>query len=324
MEGRLQAEAVDSEDGDVMAKRRWEIIGAPFDSGSSHKGSKDGPASIRTAGLIRRIEYLKSLGFEVEDGGDVEAPEPSDSDKIPRGLDEMTAYAPLLMKRLEVCLRRGNVPLVLGGDHSISIPTVSAVADFLRSSANPRGPLGLVWVDAHPDLETPGEDSTNDLHAMATAHLLDLGVPGLRTLGGFAPKVQPEHLVYIGLRDVVSEEKQHIRDMGITSYTASDVERMGIASICDETFAHMAEKTDAFVLSFDVDAVDPMAAPGVDYPEPGGLTIREATVVMESAGMSPNLAMVELVETNPKKDRDDMTSRVAIGLIHRLICGPLI
>jgi len=209
--------------------------------------------------------------------------------------------------------------VVLGGDHSVSIPGVSAVIH-----ANPSASVGLIWVDAHPDLETPGEDSTNDLNAMPAAHLLGLEVGELRTLPGLAPTVSPEHVIYIGLRDVVSQERQIIHDMRITAYTMSDIERLGIVRVCDEAFAVMSERTDAFVLSFDIDAIDPMVAPGVDYPQPGGLTFREAMVIAEFANQAKTLALFELVEANPTKDCDESTSKVAVRLLHRIMCGPVV
>jgi len=302
-----------------MVNRRWEIIGAPFDFGTSHKGSRKAPQAIRAAGLTRRVEHFNSLGIDVVDGGDVEPQVSQGSEKIPTGLDEMMIYAPALMARLGESLRTGAVPVVLGGDHSISIPGVSAVIH-----ANPSASVGLVWVDAHPDLETPGKDSTNDLNAMPAAHLLGLKVGELRTLPELAPTVSPEHLIYIGLRDVVSQERQIIRDMSITTYTMSDIERLGIVSVCDEAFAVMSERTDALVLSFDIDAIDPMVAPGVDYPQPGGLTFREAMVIAEFANQAPKLALFELVEANPTKDCDETTSKVAVRLLHRIVCGPVV
>jgi len=302
-----------------MMDRSWEIIGAPFDFGTSHKGSHKAPEAIRAVGLTRRVEHFNSLGIDVVDGGDVEPQASRGPERIPTGLNEMMAYAPLLMARLENSLRTEAVPVVLGGDHSISIPSVSAVIH-----SNPSASVGLIWVDAHPDLETPGEDSTNDLNAMSAAHLLGLEVGELRTLSGLAPTVRPELLIYIGLRDVVSQERQIIHDMSITTYTMSDIERLGIVRVCGEAFAVMSERTDAFVLSCDIDAIDPMVAPGVDYPEPGGLTFREAMVIMEFGSQAQKLALFELVEANPTKDCNESTSKVAVRLLHRMICGPVV
>jgi arginase len=316
-----------------MEERKWEIIGAPFDFGSSHKGSGKAPEAIRSAGLARRIRFMNSLGIDVVDGGDVEAPSPVSGDEPndtlgtvdnPTGLVEMIEYAPRLMARLDSSLKSGNIPLVLGGDHSITIPTVSAVADYVRRSGGRNASVGLIWVDAHPDIETPGEDSTNDLNAMPVSHLLGLGIAELRGLAGFEPKVRPEHLVLVGAREVVPEEKKIIRDMNITAYTATDIERLGILQICETTFNRLEEVTDAVVISFDIDAIDPSVAPAVDYPEQGGLTFREAMVVMEFAARSEKLALFELVEVNPAKDSDHATSKLALGLIHHVICGPLL
>ena len=304
--------------------RRWEIIGAPFDFGTTHKGSHKAPEAIRAAGLTRRLNHFTSLGMDVIDGGDVEPTVCSGSKTPPVGMNEMMAYAPPLMARLDGSFMPGTIPLVLGGDHSISIPTISSLVNHLRKRHNATAAVGLIWVDAHPDLETPGPDSTNDLNAMSAAHLLNLGVKELRTLHGFAPKIKPEHLCYIGLRDVVQEEKQAIHDMNITSYTMSDIECLGINKVCAEVFSYMDEKTDAFVLSFDIDAIDPTVAPGVDYPQPGGLTLREAMLIMEYGHRAQKLALFEIVEVNPTKDIDEITAKTVVRLIHRIICGPVL
>jgi arginase len=307
-----------------MKNKKWQILGAPFDLGSRHKGSGDAPAAIREAGLTRILPHLRTQGIEVEDRGDIRMPPHVTSDCIPTGLEEMITYAPLLMKSLDNILNNNNIPLVIGGDHSISIPTATTAADFLRKRKVLNTDLGVIWIDAHPDLETPGKDSTNDLHAMPAAHLLGFGLSELRTLRGFSPKVKPENLIFIGLRDVVPEELQIIRDKSITSYTMSDIERLGIVNVCEEAFEHMKKNTHAFLLSFDIDAVDPMTAPGVDYPAPGGLTFREAMVIMEFAAQSENLILFELLEANPKKDIQGLTSRLAVNLIRRILSGPII
>jgi len=304
--------------------KKWEILGAPFDLGSSHRGCGQAPAVIRETGLTRRIQYLRDLGIDVTDKGDVEVPELEESDLIPRGLTEMKAYAPSLMGCIDDVLQNDSVPLVLGGDHSVSIPTVTAASDFINRSLGSKAKMGLIWIDAHPDLEIPGEDSTNDLHAMSAAHLLDIGIPELRTLKGFAPKIEPENLIFIGLRDVVPEERQIINDLGIIAYTMSDIERFGIVKVCEDTFEHMKMNTAAFALSFDIDVVDPLYAPGVDYPEPGGLNIREAMIIMEFVARSENLKLFELFEFNPLKDIKKVTSRLIVNLIHRALCGPII
>lgn len=307
-----------------MRKRKWQIIGAPFDLGSRHQGSGDAPEAIREAGLTRILKYLRTQGIEVEDGGDIKVPELVKTDCKPTGSEEMIAYAPLIMESLNNILENHKIPLVIGGDHSITIPTATAAADFLHKSERSNTDLGVIWVDAHPDLELPGENSTNDLHAMPAAHLLGLGVPELRNLLEFSPKVKPENLIFIGLRDVVPEELQIIRDNNIVSFTMSDIERLGIVKVCEDAFEHMKMNTQAFLLSFDIDAIDPMTAPGVDYPEPGGLTYREAMVIMEFASQAENIILLEMLEVCPPKDPNFLTCKLAVNLIRRVLSGPII
>jgi len=307
-----------------MQGRTWQIIGAPFDLGSEHEGTGQAPAAIREAGLTRRVEHLRSVGFDVADCGDALPPKSIDPERSPRGLEEMLAYAPSLVARLREPLNESAVPIVLGGDHSITVASIAAVAGSLRTRGIDEPSIGLVWVDAHPDFETPGPHGTNTLNAMPVTHLLGDDVGGLRVLPELAESIDPENLVFVGLRDVLAEERRAIHERGIRAYTASDVERSGIVDVCREAFAHLSARTDAIVLTFDIDVLDPVFAPGVDYPELGGLTTREGSVIMEQAHQLETLALVELVEVNPTKDRNGMTLRVAGQLLHRLIEGPLL
>jgi len=307
-----------------MPGRKWEIIGVPFDRGSEYEGTGKAPDAIRAAGLTRRVEHLRSLGIDIADRGDVELQSEVSPECPPMGLGEMLQYAPVLVAQLESSLSEGAVPVILGGDHSITIASVAAVAGYLRKQGADEPSIGLLWVDAHPDFETPGPHGTNTLNAMPVTHILGRDVGGLRTLPELAASLDPGNLVFIGLRDVLTEERRAIHEMGIRAYTASDVERLGIAEVCRAAFAHVAERTDAVVLTFDIDVLDPTFAPGVDYPELGGLTSREGALIMEHAHQLETLALVELVEVNPMKDRDKMTLRVAGQLLHRLIEGPLL
>jgi len=246
------------------------------------------------------------------------------SDVIPSGFEEMKIYAPLLMERIDSILRDEHFPVILGGDHSLSIPTVTAVNDHLIETKGGDVELGLIWIDAHPDLEPPGENCTNDLHAMSAAFLIDTWKSELQDLRRFNSRIKPENLVFIGIRDTVEEERQPIRDLGITTYTASEVDRLGIHKICEDTFSHMNENTNGFVLSFDVDGVDTVYAPGVDYPEPGGLTYREAMIIAEYAHSSEKLKLLELLEYNPDHDVDFKTSKVMMNMFHRVVCGTVV
>lgn len=303
---------------------KWEIIGAPYDGGTCQKGSKIAPTVIRKEGLTRRIEHLSAEGFSVVDGGDVEMADFPPSDVSPKGVDNLPIYATGLIKRVNGSLHNGSTPIIIGGDHSISIATVSAVAGHVCQTKASLGDVGVVWIDAHPDLEPPGPDSTDGLNAMAATHLLGQGFPELCRLEGFSPKVKPENFTLIGLRDVITEERHLIRDMGIKAYAASDVERLGIASIIDSTLESMADRVDGLVVSFDIDVIDPIAAPAVDYPEPGGLTVREAMVIAESISQFEKLSLVELVEVNPIQEDDFATSRLAARWISRVVSGPVV
>lgn len=305
-----------------MNDRSYEIIGASFGLGAPSRGSAGAPAYLRRKGLVKRIESLNRRGIDVVDGGDVVGPTEGDASTVPPNLPQLLSFGEELIARLDRAYGSGRTPVVIGGDHSISTASVSAAARHLRSTRGPDADLGLIWVDAHPDLETPESAPDGDLHGTPVAHLLGLGHPGLAGLGGFAPKLRPANVVQICLRDITTTERDAIAEHGITAYSSTDVERIGIGEICDRTFAHMADRTAGFVLSFDIDACDSSEAPGVVYPERGGLTYREAMVVMEGASRAANLVSLELVEVDPSRDRDGLTADLAIWLIHRALAGP--
>jgi arginase len=273
---------------------------------------------------MKRLKRLEAAGVVVHDGGDVPGPAEGDESTRPRCVPELVAWAPRLMSRLEQVYASGRVPIVLGGDHSVSMPSVAAAARELRGRKGPEAVLGLVWVDAHPDLETPEASPSGDLHGMSVAHLLGYGVESLVSLGGSGPKLEPENVVFVGLRDVVECEREIIRDRGITAFSATDVERLGIVEICRRSLETVADRTDGFVLSFDMDALDPVVAPGVHYPERAGLTLREALVLMEWLAGTEGLVCLEVVEAVPELDRDHATTRAAISLIHAAVGGTLV
>jgi arginase len=198
---------------------------------------------------------------------------------------------------------------------------VSAAAAFSRDSGTKAGKLGLIWVDAHPDLETPNSTPSRDLHGMSVAVLLGLGAPELVRLGGFSPKVRAENVAFIGLRDILRAERELIESLGMVAYTATDVERFGIAEICERVFRYMEDAVSGFVLSLDVDACDPTEAPGVEYRERGGLTFREVRLIAEYAADAEGLVCVEVVEVNPELDQDARTSRLAASFIRSVVTG---
>jgi len=303
------------------AKREFWLIGAPFELGSRTAGPALAPNALRAHGLSAFIESLTPGDVSVTDSGDVVAPSEGDPESNPRNLTQLVSYSDELMRRLAEAYDAGVSPIVVGGDHSVSIPSVSAAARFVRASCGTAAQLGLIWVDAHPDLETPDSTPSKDLHGMSVAALLGLGAPELVGLGGFSPKVHPENAAFIGLRDVLRSERELIESRGMVAYTATDVDRFGIAEICARVFGHMADATSGFVLSFDVDACDPSEAPGVEYPERGGLTFREAKLIAEYAADAPRLICVEVVEVNPELDQDARSSHLAVSFIRSVVTG---
>ena len=290
-----------------MTDRTYEFIGAAFDKASHIPGCADAPDGLRKCGLMHRVKWLGKQGIAGIDGGNVASP---DGDAYPATVQ----FCEDLNLRLEQSYAQGHTPVVIGGDHSISMGSVSAAAAFLRKAKGPSARLGLIWVDAHPDLETPQSTSSGNLHGTAAAHLLGFGDDDLAGIGGFSPKVLPGDLVYIALRDTSLAERTLIRENGITAFTMTDVVRHGIGNICEKALKAM-DAVDGFVVTFDMDAIDPAEAPAVQAPERGGLLFREARALMELVSASPKLMSVEIVELLPALDEGEMTQRAAISLI---------
>jgi arginase len=304
-----------------VGKRRFRLIGAPLELGSRTPGSALAPDALRTHGLDGFLASLADEGVSATDLGNVVAPGGRDSGTKPRNLAQLATYSRDLMFHLAEIYGEGACPIVVGGDHSVSIPSVSAAARFVRDTGGSDAQLGLIWVDAHPDLETPDSSPSGYLHGMSVAALLGLGAPELVRLGGFSPKVRPANVAFIGLRDVLRCERDLIESHGMVAYAATDIDRMGMGKICDRVFGHMEAAVSGFVLSFDVDACDPSEAPGVEYPERGGLTLREARLIAEYAAEATGLLCVEVVEVNPELDHDARSSHVAVSFIKSVVTG---
>ncbi len=306
-----------------LRERSYEIVGAAFDLGSPARGTAEGPRALREARLMARLGSLEKLGVSVTDGGDVTGATEGTPGTNPRNLPEMLSFSRDLMERLGETYASGRVPVVIGGDHSSTVPSVAAAAEFLRALRGDDARLGLLYVDAHPDLEVPlgSASESGDLHGMSVSHLLGYGVDELANLGGFGPKLDPSRIAMVGLRDVLTEEREIIREREIQAYSFIDVERLGIVEIAKRVFGLMAERCDGFVLSFDIDACDPLEAPAVLYPEPGGLTYREATISMEEAARAEGLLGLEMVEVCPARDPDAATAKLAVSLLRTALGG---
>lgn len=281
------------------------IIGVSLDLGGNRRGVDMGPSAFRIAGLGER---LTSLGATVVDAGDLVAPIPeikAFGDPEKRYIREIARVCEKLYKTSLASLDKGGFPLVLGGDHSLAAGSVAATADFLRRDGKP---LGLVWVDAHGDMNTPLSTTSGNVHGMPLASLLGPEPAELSRIGGYSPKVLAQHTVLIGIRNLDEREKEIVRASGVHVFTMKDIDRSGIAVVAEQALAIAGKDTGGVHLSFDMDVCDPAIAPGVGTPVKGGLDYREAHMVMEIASDSGLLRALDLVEVNPILDDRNMTA----------------
>jgi len=281
------------------------IIGVSLDLGGNRRGVDMGPSAFRIAGLGER---LTSLGATVVDAGDLVAPIPeikAVGDPEKRYIREIARVCEKLYKTSLASLEKGGFPLVLGGDHSLAAGSVAATADFLRRDGKP---LGLVWVDAHGDMNTPLSTTSGNVHGMPLASLLGPEPSELSRIGGYSPKVLAQHTVLIGIRNLDEREKEIVRASGVHVFTMKDIDRSGIAVVAEQALAIAGKGTGGVHLSFDMDVCDPAIAPGVGTPVKGGLDYREAHMVMEIAADSGLLRALDLVEVNPILDDRNMTA----------------
>jgi arginase len=214
--------------------------------------------------------------------------------------------------RVRRALDQGDIPVVLGGDHSIAIGTVSGVSEHFRDKGEK---VGLIWVDAHGDMNTPDSSPSGNIHGMPLATVLGMGHPKLVEMGGFSPKVQKENVVLIGIRDVDDNERKIIRESGIRAYTMRDVDERGIGPIMKEAIELANNGTAGFHMSFDLDGMDPRDVPGTGTPVKGGLDWREANLLMEMASDSGAMRSLEVTELNPILDIENQSGEVAVDVI---------
>ena len=288
-----------------MAPQTIHLIGVSLDLGGNRRGVDMGPSAFRIAGLA---EHLIALGAAIVDEGDLVAPIPeikSYGDPRKKYIREIAKVCEKLYKTSLAALHKGGVPLVLGGDHSLASGSVAATADFVRRDGRP---LGLIWVDAHGDINTPATTDSGNVHGMPLASLLGPEPAELSRIGGFSPKVRPEHTVLIGIRNLDAREKDILRASGAHVFTMKDIDRSGIASIVEQALAIAGAGTAGIHVSFDLDVCDPSIAPGVGTPVKGGLDYREAHMVMEMIADSGLLRALDLVEVNPILDDRNITA----------------
>jgi arginase len=290
------------------------IVGVPLDHGAGRRGVGMGPAALRIAGLHHALERL---GHALHDRGDLEIPAPetqSSGERRAKFLPLITKTCTTLAREVGQVLDAGGLPLVLGGDHSIAIGTVSAAAAHLRRSHGEAGKLGIIWFDAHGDINTPSTSPSGNIHGMPVSCLLGNGPDALSQIGFDGAKLQSERFCQVGVRDLDEVEKELLRASGVHVYTMTSIDKRGMRAVMEEAIAHTAD-ADMLHVSFDIDAVDPRVAPGTGTPKLGGLTFREAHLAMEMLADTERVTSLEMVEVNPTLDDMNKTAELAVSLI---------
>ena len=288
------------------------IIGVLMDLGADRRGVDMGPSAIRVANLNER---LRELGYQVTDDGNIgvrNAEMMAISDRRLKYLPEISSACEVLAGRVEAVLESGAIPIVLGGDHSIAIGTVSGLASYHRRRDQR---VGVIWFDAHGDMNTPETSPSGNIHGMPFAAILGHGDEALTGIGGFSPKVSPEDCVLIGARSVDPTEAVAIRASGIRVVTMRELDERGMSAVMDEAMWLASRRTAGFHVTMDMDFVDPAFAPGVGTPVPGGPTYRESHLAMEKIADSGKMLSFELTEVNPVLDISNRTAELGVELI---------
>jgi arginase len=292
--------------------KKISIIGVPMDLGQTRRGVDMGPSAIRYAGVIERLERLN---YEIEDLGDIEIGraeriQPEMNVKL-RNLKAVAEANEKLAAKVDEVVRKKSFPLVLGGDHSIAIGTLAGVAKHYKN-------LGVIWYDAHGDLNTEETSPSGNIHGMPLAASLGHGHPVLTGIAGYSPKIKPENIVIIGARSLDEGEKELIKEKGIKVYTMHEIDRLGMTTVMEETIQYLKDRTDGVHLSLDLDGLDPHDAPGVGTPVIGGISYRESHLAMEMLAEANIITSAEFVEVNPILDEKNKTASVAVALMGSL------
>jgi arginase len=294
-----------------IVPRKIRVIGIPLDLGQSRRGVDMGPSAVRVAGLEARLE---ALGHVVEDGGNVAVAIPEqkkEGDPHAKYLKEITATCTKHAEMVEKTLEAGKVPVVLGGDHSVAAGTVAGVAQFYRKQHQK---IGLIWIDAHADINTPESSPSGNVHGMPLAAILGLGPPELSNIFDFSPKIDPDNCVLVGVRDIDAIEKENVRKAGIKVFTMRDIDERGMRTVIEEALRIAGRGTAGYHISLDMDWIDPEDAPGVGTPVRGGATYREAHLAMEIIADHGRMLSFEVVEVNPVIDEHNQTADLAVEL----------
>jgi arginase len=288
------------------------IIGVPMDLGASRRGVDMGPSALRVAGLQARI---KQLGHQVEDIGNIsvkQAEEMSYGEKRAKYLSEIADACKDLGAMVEKSLEESMLPVVLGGDHSIAAGTLSGVASHFKKKEKK---VGLIWLDAHGDINTPESSPSGNVHGMPLAAAMGYGATELVELQGFKPKVEPQNISLVGIRDLDSQEKKLAKKSGVHVFTMRDIDERGMREVMSDALKYAMDDTDGIAVSLDMDFVDPSDAPGVGTPVRGGVTYREAHLAMEMIADTEAMVSLEIVEINPVIDEHNTTALLGVELV---------
>lgn len=295
-----------------MNRQKLSIIGMPMDLGQMRRGVDMGPSAIRYAGVNER---LKCLFEEIHDQGDIAVGRPEvqiDPNSNLRNLHLIAEKTEKLAEKVDHAIKSGSFPLVLGGDHSIAIGTLAGVSKHYTN-------LGVIWYDAHGDLNTAETSPSGNIHGMPLAVSLGIGHPLLTNVGGYGPKVKPENIVIIGARSLDEGERKLIKEKGIKVYTMHEIDRLGMTKVMEESITYLKERNaDGVHLSLDLDGLDPHDAPGVGTPVIGGISYRESHLAMEMLAEAQIITSAEFVEVNPILDDKNKTATVAVALMGSL------
>ncbi len=296
----------------MMRLSRIAVIGAPLDLGAGRRGVDMGPSALRLAGLGSR---LISLGYKVEDLGNVFAEQQESAPSGPSNakyLPQIASACRVLAEMVEKAIEDNRFPLVLGGDHSVAVGTVAGVSAAWRGRGEK---IGIIWIDAHADMNTPESSPSGNVHGMPLACCIGRGPADLANLLGHSPKIEPAKVVLVGIRDVDLSERELVRQSGVTAFTMRDIDERGLRDVMERAIAIAGDGTAGIHLSLDMDSVDPDEAPGVGTPVRGGMTYREAHLAMEIICDSDRMISMELVEVNPVLDAANRTAMLGVELI---------
>jgi arginase len=288
------------------------IIGVPMDLGASRRGVDMGPSALRVAGLQARI---KQLGHQVEDIGNISVKQPEEmsyGEKRAKYLAEIADACKDLGLIVEKSLEESMLPVVLGGDHSIAAGTLSGVAAHFKKKEKK---IGLIWLDAHGDINTPESSPSGNVHGMPLAAAMGYGAMELVELSGFKPKVEPQNISLVGIRDLDTQEKKLAKKSGVHVFTMRDIDERGMREVMSDALKYAMDDTDGISVSLDMDFVDPSDAPGVGTPVRGGVTYREAHLAMEMLADTEAMVSLEIVEINPVIDEHNRTALLGVELV---------